>query len=133
MKMRRNWNSRVENHRMLPTVGHLMQRPDSLERPWCWNDWGQEKGVTEDEMVGWHHWLNGCEFEHTLGVSEVPGMLQFMGSQRVGHDLETEQQQQKDLSMLIYNVIQIIYYLFLIQISNSSLSRTNDNIWICMV
>ena len=63
----------------------------------------------------------------------MPGMLQFMGSQRVGHDLETEQQQQKDLSMLIYNVIQIIYYLFLIQISNSSLSRTNDNIWICMV
>ena len=31
-------------------------------------DWGQEeKGTTEDEMVGWHHWLNGCEFEQTLG------------------------------------------------------------------
>ena len=29
-------------------------------------DWGQEKGVTEDEMVGWHHWLNGHEFEQTL-------------------------------------------------------------------
>ena len=28
------------------------------------NDWGQEeKGTTEDEMVGWHHWLNGYEFE----------------------------------------------------------------------
>ena len=27
-------------------------------------DWGQEeKGMTEDEMVGWHHWLDGCEFE----------------------------------------------------------------------
>ena len=26
-------------------------------------DWGQEKGMTEDEMVGWHHWLNGREFE----------------------------------------------------------------------
>ena len=26
-------------------------------------DWGQEKGMTEDEMVGWHHWLYGCEFE----------------------------------------------------------------------
>ena len=25
-------------------------------------DWGQEKGMTEDEMVGWHHWLNGHEF-----------------------------------------------------------------------
>ena len=30
------------------------------------NDWGQEKkGETEDEMVGWHHWLNGHEFEQT--------------------------------------------------------------------
>ena len=30
-------------------------------------DWGQvEKGATEDEMVGWHHWLNKHEFEHTL-------------------------------------------------------------------
>ena len=26
-------------------------------------DWGWEKGTTEDEMVGWHHWLNGHEFE----------------------------------------------------------------------
>ena len=34
-------------------------------------DWGQEeKGMTEDEMVGWHHWLNRYEFEQTLGDSE---------------------------------------------------------------
>ena len=34
-------------------------------------DWGQkEKGVTKDEMVGWHHWLNGHEFEQTQGDSE---------------------------------------------------------------
>ena len=34
-------------------------------------DWGQEeKEVTEDEMVGWHHWLNGREFEQSLGHSE---------------------------------------------------------------
>ena len=33
-------------------------------------DWGQEeKGATEDKMVGWHHWLNGHEFEQTLGDS----------------------------------------------------------------
>ena len=37
-------------------------------------DWGQEeKRVTEDERVGWHHWLNGHEFEQTLGDSEVQG------------------------------------------------------------
>ena len=30
--------------------------------------WGQRrKGATEDEMVGWHHWLNGHEFEQILG------------------------------------------------------------------
>ena len=34
-------------------------------------DWGQEeKGTTEDEMVGWHHWLNGHEFEQALRVSD---------------------------------------------------------------
>ena len=34
-------------------------------------DWRQEeKGMTEDETVGWHHWLNGHEFEQTLGVGE---------------------------------------------------------------
>ena len=37
-------------------------------------DWGQEeKGTTEDEMVGWHHWLDGHEFEQALGVGEVQG------------------------------------------------------------
>ena len=38
-------------------------------------DWGQEKVVTEDEMVGWHHWLNGHEVEQTLGDSEGQGGL----------------------------------------------------------
>ena len=32
--------------------------------------WRQEKGVTEDEMVGWHHWFNGHEFEETPGDGE---------------------------------------------------------------
>ena len=53
-------------------------------------DWGQkEKRVTEDEMVGWHHQLNGQVLEHTPGK---PGMLQSMGSQRVRHDWVTQQQ-----------------------------------------
>jgi len=39
-------------------------------------DWGQEKkGVAEDEMVRWHHWLNGHEFEQALGDSEGQGSL----------------------------------------------------------
>ena len=39
-------------------------------------DWGQEeKGTTEDEMIGWHHRLNGHEFEQALGVGDGPGSL----------------------------------------------------------
>ena len=37
-------------------------------------DWGQEeKGTTEDEMAGWHHWLDGSESEWTLGVGDGQG------------------------------------------------------------
>ena len=58
-------------------------------------DWRQEeKGTTEDEMVGCHHQLNGCEFEQAPWVdwwwTGRPGVLQFMVSQRVGHDWATE-------------------------------------------
>ena len=38
-------------------------------------DWGQEKGTTEDEMVGWHHRLNGHQFEQALGVGDGQGSL----------------------------------------------------------
>ena len=39
-------------------------------------DWRQEeKRTTEDEMVGWHHWLNGHEFEQTLGDGKGQGGL----------------------------------------------------------
>ena len=37
--------------------------------------WRQEKGMTEDEMVGWHHWLNGHEFEQAPGVGDGQGSL----------------------------------------------------------
>ena len=48
----------------LQYFGHLMQGVDSLEKTDAGRDWGQEeKGTTEDEMAGWHHRLNGHEFE----------------------------------------------------------------------
>ena len=57
-------------------------------------DWGQEeKGTTENEMAGWHHQLDGHEFWVNSGKwwwTGRPGVLQFMGSQRVGHDWATE-------------------------------------------
>ena len=56
-------------------------------------DWGQEeKGMTEDEMAGWHQWLDGLEFEWTLGVGDGQGGLACCNSwgRRVGHDWVTE-------------------------------------------
>ena len=38
-------------------------------------DWGQEKGMTEGEMAGWYHWLDGHEFEWTPGVGDGQGGL----------------------------------------------------------
>ena len=47
-------------------------------------DWGQEeKGTTEDEMAVWHHQLDGCEFEWTLGVDDGQGGLACCGSMGV--------------------------------------------------
>ena len=106
------WAARRSNHSMLKKInpeysleglmlklqaGHLMWRADIFGKDAdAGKDWRQEeKGTTEDEMVGWHHQLNGHEFEQTLGDGEgqgrtgKPGMLQ---SQTVGCDLATEQQ-----------------------------------------
>ena len=59
-----------------------MQRTDSLEKtlliekdPDAGKDRRQEEKGTEDEMVGWHHWLNGHEFEQAPGVGDGQGSL----------------------------------------------------------
>ena len=49
--------------------------------------------MTEDEMVGWHHRLDGHEFEQASGVGDgigKPGILQSMGPQRVGYNRAIE-------------------------------------------
>ena len=52
----------------------------------------EEKGTTENEMVGWHHWLDGHEFEQALGVGYGQGSLVFAvpGVARVRHNWVTE-------------------------------------------
>ena len=53
--------------------------------------WGhEEKGTTEDAMVGWHHRLDGHRFGWILEVGDGPGELWFMGLQRVRHDWVSE-------------------------------------------
>ena len=57
-------------------------------------DWRQEqKGTTEDELVGWYYWRNGHEFEQAPGVGDEQRSLVCwsMGLQRVGHDQVAEQ------------------------------------------
>ena len=68
---------------------------DSLEKTLLLGkDWRQEdKGMTEDEMVGWHHRLDRHEFEQALGVDDGQGSLACCspgGSQKVRHDWATE-------------------------------------------
>ena len=63
-----SWNSNISvtSHKELT----------HCKRPWRWGDWGQEeKGTTEGEMAGWHHWLDGHEFEWTPGVCDGQGGL----------------------------------------------------------
>ena len=55
----------------LQYFGHLMRRVDSSEKTDAGRDWGQEeKGTTENEMVGWHHQLDGHEFQQAPGVGD---------------------------------------------------------------
>ena len=72
------------------TEAPMVWPPDAksqlIGRPWCWERLrAVGKGTTEDEMVGWHRWLNGHEFEQAQGDGEGQGSLvccmQFMGSQ----------------------------------------------------
>ena len=60
----------------LQYFGHLMRRVDSLDYSDAGRDWGQEENrTTEDEMAGWHHWLDGLESEWTPGVGDGQGGL----------------------------------------------------------
>ena len=47
-----------------------------MKRPWCWERLKVEgEGTTKDEMVGWHHQLDGHEFEQAPGVGDRQGSL----------------------------------------------------------
>ena len=61
----------------LQYFGYLIVRIDSPEKTLMTGkiEGRRRKGMTEDAMVGWHHRLNGCEFEQTSGDSEGHGSL----------------------------------------------------------
>ena len=74
----------------LQDFGHLMWRTYSLEKTLMLGKTGENR-MTEDEMVGWHHQLDGYEFEQALGVGDGQGSLVcYSPWQRVGHDWATD-------------------------------------------
>ena len=99
------WTSRISNQSILREINPeysleglmLKLQPfwSSDDNSWltgkvpdAGKDWGQEeKGMTEDEMVGWHHWVDGNEFKQTPGDGEGQGNLtcyiQSVGSKSV--------------------------------------------------
>ena len=74
----------------LQHFGHLMRKTDSLEKTLMLGKIGrqEEKGTTEDEIVGWHHGLNGHEFQWVPGI--VDREAWHVAVHEVGHDWVTE-------------------------------------------
>ena len=68
---------RADAEAKLQYLGHLMGREDSLEKTLMLGkiEGRRRTGVTEDEMVGWHHRLNRREFEQILGGTEDQRIL----------------------------------------------------------
>ena len=68
-----HWKSWCWSSNTLATWGNVWTH---WKRPWCWKRWkAWGEGMTEDEMVGWHHQLKGHQFEHTPGDGEGQGSL----------------------------------------------------------
>ena len=84
-------------------------------------DWGQEdKGVTENKMVGWYHWLNKHEFEQTLEDSEGQGSLACCSpwSHKVSDITERLNNSKDTLETLVYVCNWICYKCFLYKTPN---------------
>ena len=78
------------------TLATSCQESTHWKRSWCWETLkAGGEGMTEDEMLGWHHWLNGHECEQTPGAGDGQGSLACCSpwSCRIRHNLATEQQQ----------------------------------------
>ena len=61
-----------------------------IGKDWCWERLKAGEGMTEDEMVAWHHWLEWWTSSGSWWWTGKSVVLQSMGLQRVGHDQATE-------------------------------------------
>ena len=91
----------------------LMKVKEESEKGWligkdsdAGRDWGQEeKGTTEDEMAGWHHWLDVHEFELTPGVGDGQGGLACCNSWGHKESDTTEQLNWIELSIIYGHIL----------------------------
>ena len=105
----------------LQYFGHLMRSWLIGKDPDARRDWGQEeKGTTEDEMAGWHRWLNAHEFEWTLGVGDGQGGLVCCSSW--GHK---ESDTTERLNWTQLNVLIILWH----ESQSVSHSVVSDSLW----
>ena len=102
---------------------HLIWRADSLEKALMLGktEGEEEKGMTGDEMIGWHHWLNGHEFEPALGNGEEQRSL-VCYSPWDHKELDTTEQLNSIIYMCIYIHIYIYIYIY-IYISDFAMSN----------
>ena len=99
-------------------------------------DWRrEEKGMTEDEMVGWHHWLNGHEFEQAPGVGDGQGSLACYSPW--GHKkldttewLNWTEFNNQTTDWIWINVLFIYYYKYMFEILLSAIKTHFLNKWI---
>ena len=89
----------------------------------------EEKGMTEGEMVGWHHWLDGHEFEQTPGVGDGQGNLAYCSPWGCKELDTTEQLNSTTKWVFLYS-----FLLWVIRDSNSCLNRStfscNIGLWV---
>ena len=95
-------------------------------------DWRQEKkGMTEDEMVGWHHWLNGHEFEQAPGDSEGQGSLACCSPWGLQESDMTEWLNWTKTDLFIFSSFDIWMYIllffFFLHISTSFFVKPSQN------
>ena len=90
------------------------------KHPYAGKDWRQEKGMTENEMVGWTRWLTRWtwvwESSGSWWWTRKPGVLWFMGLQIVGHDWATELNWTEALSLVLGQCF-LLGWLFIVFLS----------------
>ena len=87
----------------------ILENESNYVDPDAGKDWGrEEKGTTEDEMVGWHHQLNGHGFGWTPGVGDGQGGLECCGSWGRKESDMTEQRNRTEQMFLRALLIDIL-------------------------